>query len=182
MGWMIRAVLILALFVPSRVEGQAATPRSGDLCGVAFEYPQSWALTVEPGGPGCTVLLQPEAIDSLVMVNDGVDVHSVAMRTVEEDFESAAAGNGFELGTEGWLVMGREGRAAIPEVIERDGWWGLRTNFATRCVRMSGEAAGQCAIDVVVVGREGLTVLLTGGPESGIVLEWLIQTLQVSDG
>ena len=150
-------------------------------CGIEFLYPANWRVELESRQPPrpCHFRAVPLAWDSLLIANDSVDLHWLAIASAQRPLDSVATDFGFELRGDVWFALGLPGVSEPLDSVRGPGWTGVRGSRTTRCNGMGSVIGGVCEAPAAVVTSGGRSVTLGGGPQAGPILTLVLSSLRV---
>jgi hypothetical protein len=182
---MIRTARLLTTALVGLVSGES--PQQPELtfasapCHVAFRHPADWVVrpdTNQAADP-CAFLIRPLAWDSLLVDADSVDLYTLGLRVVAQDFEAAVAESPFERRNGTWVILGRQGLENAATPIADRGWQGVWGTATIGCYRIEGGYAGLCDAPTALVGTATRSAMLEGGPQSENVFDRILATLEL---
>jgi len=163
----------------------AALDQQGDVtfsnvpCHLAFAYPSTWEVvrdTVDPQSD-CNFLIRPKDREQRLVAHDSVDFFTISLRGLTGNPATVAPENGFERRGSRWVLLGETNQPA--DTISGPGWSGWHGLTASRCYKVDGPYAGQCAMPTALVGTTNRSVLLVAGPQSQDVFDGILRTLRL---
>lgn len=180
-------ILLLALQVATAAMAQEPGWYSNHECRMKFRIPAGWtARLLAPNKASdykdtiCTVRLQPRNITDLIHKDDQVDVYTIEIATVAEDFDHAAESGGFERRKDGWVVLGRTDIESPAHAIRSSRWRGLEGTATVGCFHEDGRGyAGLCdAPTAMINGGAQTSAMFDGKPQSSGEFDVILKSFQ----
>lgn len=181
------ALFLILLFAANGSLAQKREWYSSHECHMRFEIPEGWTARQLPINQSrhyektiCTVQLQPHNIADLIHKNDEVDVYTIEIAAVANDFDHAAESGGFERRKDGWVVLGRTEIESPVHAIQSSGWKGLEGTATGGCFHEDGRGyAGLCDIPTAVVNdRARMSAIFDGNPQSSDQFEAILKSFR----